>query len=244
MKTLTFLSIACAGFSLSAATQTSAPFDFDTKPVRAFVAPCAVGYSPTWVDGVEGAGATAAIYAVTCVGQEQPVTSLVYRADAGATGTYAFTPGSGLPETFRLVLSVEKDGAVLGALERDLAIGSYGSSLGTATVDSRTNAVQAVADATGAVPLVYDASWQPGAARVRFWWHYLSRGQNISGGEYREEIGTKEGAGVFSWTVPRRDGFDKVTMAFLDADGNEIGESLETAWFEKYVPPGLIIMIR
>lgn len=244
MKTLTFLSICCACFSLPAATLTSAPFDFDTKPVRAFVAPCAVGYSPTWVDGVAGAGASAAIYAVTSVGQEQPATSLVYRAAADATGTYAFAPGSDLPETFRLVLSVEKNGTVLGTLERDLAIGSFGSCEKTATVDSRANAVRAVADVSGSVPLVYDVSWRPGAVWVRLWWHYLSRNDSNPDVESRELIATKEGTGVFDWTVPRRDGFDKVTMTFLDAEGNDIGEPLESSWFEKYVPPGLIIMIR
>lgn len=243
-QTIGFLSVAFAGLAFGAQTMTSATFDLDTAPVSTVYAPCEINYSPSWVDGVDGSGAAVAIYAVAHVGQEQPVTTLVYRAAADAKGTYDYTPAEDAADAVRLVLAVEKGGETLGVLAHDVAFGTSATLAGV-SADSRANAMQEIANATGKIPFAYDVAWADGAATMRVDWVNRTRAKrgpvvvttNVVAAAF-------SGTGTSEWTVPNEDGFDKLLLTFLDSSGNPIGEPLESPWFEKYVPLGLLLMIR
>lgn len=239
-----FLSVAFTGLAFGAQTMTSATFDLDTAPVSTVYAPCAINYSPTWVDGVDGSGAAVAIYAVAHVGQEQPVTTLVCRAAADAKGTYAYTPAEDAAVAIRLVMAVEKDGEALGVLAHDVAFGTSATLTGV-SADSREGAVQEVANATGKVPYAYDLAWADGAAAMRVDWVNRTREKRGPVVVTTNEVAAAlSGMGTSEWTVPNEDGFDKLLLTFLDNSGNPIGEPLESPWFEKYVPLGMMLLIR
>jgi len=245
MRTIafSFVSLALASVATGASTATSETFDLDTVPTYVVSAPLSINYSPTWIDGVDGTGAAAAIYAVAHAGMEQPVTTLVYRAAADATGTCTYSPLGGT-NVLRLVLSVEKDSAVLGSLTRDVAFGVSGTKA-SFSADSRTTAIQAVADATGKVPVAYDATWTSGAVSMRL--DAVNRTREKRGPVVVTTNAVASaliGADVQEWTVPNEDGFDRLLLTFLDGNGQPVGETLESPWFEKFVPRGLLLLFR
>ena len=242
-QSIGFLSLTFAGLAFGGPTMTSAPFDLDTAPGTVVYAPCHINYSPTWIDGVDADGANVAIYAVACAGQEQPVTSLVYRAAADAKGVYAYTPGEEAPETVRLVMSVEKGAAVLGTLVQDVAFGTT-ATLGGVSADSRANALQEVADATGGVPIAYDVAWQEGAVSALIQCVRRTREKYGPVVVTTNDIATVAHNGVHQWTVPNEDGFNQLLVTMKDASGDPVGETLASAWFEKCVPRGFLLMFR
>lgn len=240
---ISVLAATFAGVVLADQTMTSATFDLDTAPVTTVHAPCAIGYSPLWIEGVDSAGASVAIYAVAHVGTERPVTTLVYRAAIDAKGVYSYTPDEGGPDAVRLVMALEKDGAVLGTLAHDVAFGTY-AELSGVSADTREVSLQEVADTTGIVPFVYDTAWMEGAALVRVDWVNRTREKYGPVVTTTNEVAKLSEAGVRNWAVPNEDGFDRLVMRFFDTEGVEIGEPLESRWLEKYVPRGMILMLR
>ena len=113
------------------------------------------------------------------------------------------------------------------------------------SADSREGAVQEVANATGKVPYAYDLAWTDGAAAMRVDWVNRTREKRGPVVVTTNEVAAAlSGMGTSEWTVPNEDGFDKLLLTFLDNSGNPIGEPLESPWFEKYVPLGMMLLIR
>jgi len=246
MRTLTtcFATLALASAAAGAPTATSERFVLNTAPTHVVTSPLTIGYAPTWIDGVDGSGASVAVYAVAHAGTEQSATTLVHRASADATGVCTYLPSPGSPEAVRLVMSVEKGTSVLGTLTRDVAFGFFGTTTGVAA-DSRAAALQEVADATGRVPVAYDAAWVDGAVKMRLESVNRTRGKRSPSVVTTNVVASAlSGAGVQAWTVPLDDGFDRLLLTFLDAGGQPVGETLESPWFEKCAPPGFLLLLR
>lgn len=242
-ETIGILTVTLAGLAFGDTTMTSATFDLDTTPGVAVYGSCSVNYSPSWIDGVDVTGASVAIYETAHAGTEQSVKTLLYRASADESGTFTYVPAVGTPDAVRLEMSVERDGNVLGTLSRDMAFGARGTKAGFAP-DSRAVAVQEVADQTGKVPVAFDVAWREGAASAVLSSVNRTREKRGPVVVTTNTVATLTGSGVREWTVPRVDGFDRLLLTFLDGDGNPLGETLESAWFEKSVPLGLLVILR
>lgn len=241
-QTISILTASLSGLVFGSATMTSETFDLDTMPGAAVYGSCSIGYSPAWIEGVDGTGASVAIYAIAHAGTEQPVKTLLHRAAADESGTFVYVPVAGTPDAVRLEMSVERDGDVLGTLVRDVAFGAYGAKTGFAS-DSRDVAVQEVADATGKVPVAFDVAWREGAESALL--AYVNRTREKRGPVVvtTNTVATLTGSGVSEWTVPSVDGFDRLLLMFLDGEGNPLGETLASAWFEKHVLRGFILIL-
>lgn len=151
----------------ASASATAAPVNIDARSLthRRMVSPESLTYSPYWLAADDGASRAVRIDVVTDPDTESAATNTLITTGGGTESVYNWTPSSGAQPFCRLLHWTLDGGAPTGApLVCDAVIGIRSAVAATLSADTRTNSLQAAADANATAGLAYSPLWENGVS--------------------------------------------------------------------------------
>ena len=229
--------------SISATAANTISVDSRSGEVRT-VAPCAIGYSPTWCD-VTNEDAHVVLYKVEHAGMFNAVTNEVMTFSAGAEDDYSYSPAADGAKCVQLIHRVFTSGdeEIGTPLVRDVSFGFAATAGGSAAVDSRDGLLQRVVDVDGSAGFTYDTSWTNDAASVAISLTQLENDKHEAVPAATQTIftATADASGVLAHSHFAT-GTWRFLLTLLDSEGEALGDPLSADYFKKGA--GFFLIVR
>ena len=207
-----------------------------------------IAYNPAWATptNVAPEGASSVLLAVSHAGLPNETTNVIAVCEANAAGVHSWTLPEGSPRSLRLLQRTVLGGKQVGdVLSRDVVFGWDSGYVGTFAADTRTNALQCVAEEGKVATLTFDPVWMDDAASVSVICEHdrLTRRGKSFGADTNVLASAASECGTVDFaTDGRKDGFYLFRCIFNAASGEKLGEYAASFGFPFHT--GLLMLIK